>query len=226
MPRFCKRSTFQTVMPSWESSCGTFSVNPSRLVVDDFLTSNIVADKVHQRTSRSWKYFLKRFQYESIDQHMVHGCEIRPHGHIVQVVVRFVGSQRCVNEFTVASRIWNVPLVELSLQRFKLAHGKVMAKPARTAVRQESDLSVLQPKRIGNLPGSIVIGDFDDFTFTKMISATVGSQLRNLLSEARKLTRVKHHLQTRTETVVGVVVTDMRSVFATQSPLSGNSECT
>ena len=64
------------------------TVDPARLILDDFLAGDVVANEINQLSSHSGKHFLKSLQHDRIDQQMVHRREVRPKGHVIQVIVR------------------------------------------------------------------------------------------------------------------------------------------
>ena len=121
-------------MPGGERACSAFTVNPGDAVVHNFLAGDIVTDEVYEFSCGAWNDFLKRFQNQSIDQHVV-GCgKIGTKGHVVEVCVRFDCSQRSVHEFSVKAGQWNVPPGEFRLQGFELTVGQVVPDASRTTM--------------------------------------------------------------------------------------------
>ena len=67
-------------------------MHPFDFVIQYLFSRDIVTDEVDQIPSRPWQDFLKRFQHERINQHMVDGREVCADRHIIDVSVRFVGT--------------------------------------------------------------------------------------------------------------------------------------
>src|SRR6476620_5458428 len=119
-----------------------FSAKSTSTVREQFLSGDIVADEIDERTFHSRNHLLKRFEHECVDQEMVYGREVSAQCHIIEVRVSFWRSQRRVDQFLVVARQRNVPASKLLLQRAELAACQRMAKSTRTAMRKKAYTAV------------------------------------------------------------------------------------
>ena len=122
------------MVTSWERTGSALAVNPLLLVVDDFLSGNVMADEVDEAALGSGKDFLEGFEDKLIDEQVVHGSEVGSERHVINVVVRFLGSQGCVNELLVVSWVGGSPGFELLFQRLELSGCQVVSKSTGSAV--------------------------------------------------------------------------------------------
>jgi hypothetical protein len=80
-----------------------------------------VTDEVDQIPSRPWQDFLKRFQHERINQHMVDGREVCADRHIIEIGIRLGRSERSINELFVATWERRAPVSEFLFEILELA---------------------------------------------------------------------------------------------------------
>jgi hypothetical protein len=215
---------FERVVAAGEGTRGPFAVNPGELVIDDFLTRDVVADEVHELAGRSWQHFLEGLQHERIDEHVVHGGEVRPERHVIEIRVRFGRSERGIDELFVFGRKRQAPGAEEAFQRLELALREDVPEPARSAVAQEGDVIVPQTENFGRGAHRGIIGELHDLALTEVVSTPVGAELHHLVFKAREAVEGTHLVQTLVERGDVSVVAEVGAVFATLRPLGRDAE--
>lgn len=215
---------FEGVVTGREGAGCSFSVNPLRDVIDDFLAGDVVADEVDELALASGKDFLEGFEDELVDEEMVHGGEVCAEGHVIEVGVSFGRSKGSVDEFLVTGRVGDAPLFKVCFEGFELVFSEVMTEAARSAVGEEGDLAFLEAEDIGSTLGGGVLFDGDFFSLAEVVSAAVGAELLGLAGEAVMVTVVEHFCETFFERGNGAIVGKVSRVFATVRPVSGDAE--
>lgn len=224
MSGFMKRSVLESMMTTGEGPGCPFSMHPLRDAIDDLFTGNVVADEIHEVTLTSGKNFLKSFENELVDQKVIHGCEVGPESHVVEIVISLRGSERRVNKLLVIGRIRDAPLFKVSFESLELALCQVVPESARSTVRKESDLSVFESKDLGGpLRGrGFLHGDF--FGFSEVVSTTVGTQLLCLSEETVVVSTVQHLGETLLESGDAAIVSEMSGVFTSFRPVNRDAK--
>ncbi len=210
--------------PPGKARVGAFAVDPRELVIDDFLTRDVVADEVHELAGRSWQHFLEGLQHERIDEHVVHGGEVRPERHVIEIRVRLGRSERGIDELFVFGRKRQAPGAEEAFQRLELALREDVPEPARSAVAEEGDVIVPQAENFSRGAHRGVIGELHDLALTEVVSTTVGAELHHLVFKAREAVEGTHFVQTLVERGDVSIVAEVGAVFATQRPLGRDAE--
>ena len=105
-------------------------MNPLWHTVDDFFSRNVMADEVDQLPFGAREDFLKSCQNQRIDEQMIYGREVCTERHVIDIVVRFGCSQRCINQLAIIAGKWDIPFCEFALQRFELPHRQIVPNPA------------------------------------------------------------------------------------------------
>jgi len=221
---FGEGRVFERVVAAGEGTRGAFAVDPRELVIDDFLTRDVVADEVHELPGRSWQHFLEGLQHERIDEHVVHGGEVRPERHVVEIRVRLGRSERGIDELFVFGRKRQTPGAEEAFQRLELALREDVPEPARSAVAEEGDVIVPQAENFSRGAHRGVIGELHDLALTEVVSTTVGAELHHLLLEGREAIERAHLVEALVERGNVPIVANVRVVFATQRPLGRDAK--
>jgi len=166
-------------------------VHPAFLVFHELATHDVVADVVHERAFHTGNDFLKGFEHEGVDQHVVHGREIRTERHVVEIGVGFGGAEWRVHEFLVLAGQRNAPRRELALQHTELVRCEVVAEAAGTAVREKRDATIAQAEHFSRAARAVAIRDVHGFAFAEMIAAAVGTELAHFVFEFRQFPAAK-----------------------------------
>jgi len=224
MSSFVERGFLEGVVTAGEGTSSALSVNPLRNAIYDFFTSNVMADEINEVSLSSGEDFLKGLQDELVDQKMVHGGEVGTECHVVEISIAFGSSERCVDEFLISGGIGDVPFIEVGLEGFELSLGEVVSKSARSAVREEGYLAILESENFcGSLSGGSLL-HCDFFGFSEMVSPSVGAELLSLAEKAVVIAITKHFCETFFESRNAPVVAEVRGVFASVCPLGRNPE--
>ena len=183
-----------------------------------------MADEIHERTLRARDDLLERLEHERVDEHVVHGREVRAERHVVNVVVRLRSAERRIDEFAVVARERDAPRGELALQRVELVIRELVAKPARTAVREERHAAIAQAEHLGSAARTVVVRDLHDLALAKVVAAPVGAELADLVLEAGEPARRDEEVQARGEVVLLMVVAEVKGVFTVPRPRGRDAE--
>ena len=212
------------MVTSGKGTGGAFAMNPLRAVIDDFFASDVVADEINKVALRSGEDILECFEDEGVDEHVVDGGEVGTHGHVIKVGVSFRRTERGINELSVAGWIGEMPFFEEFFESFELAAGEVVPESARSAVAEEGDVIVFQTKDLGGVAGFVGISDFYDLSFAEVVAAAVGSELGNFPWESVVVAAALHAGEAFFEGGDVAIVAEVGAIFATASPLDGDSE--
>src|SRR5688500_11393163 len=168
--------SLECMMARWKCPRRTLAMHPGFPVLDDLSSRNVVADEVHELSFRSRDDLLKCLEHECIDQQMIHGRKVGSERHVIQVRVGFRRPQRRVDQLAILARQRQSPSFEETLEFAKLVCGQVVAKPARSAVREKRQPLVAQPKNFGRASSTIIVPDFHRLAFAKMVSTPIATQ--------------------------------------------------
>ncbi len=219
-----ERRVFQRVVAAGEGSRGAFAVDPSELVVHDFLTCDVVADEIHELPFRAGKHFLEGFKHECIDEQVVHGGEVRPERHVIEIGVGLGCAERGIDELFVLGRKRQAPGAEEAFQGLELALREDVSKPARSAVAEERDVIVPQAEDLGGAAHFGVVGELHDLALTEVVSATVGAELGHFVFKAGEAVEGTHFVEALVERGDISIVAEVGAVFATLRPLGRDAE--
>ena len=212
-------------MSSWHGAGGTLAVDPGLVTLDDLLAGDVVGDEVNEVSLRSRQDLLEGFQYQCVDEQVVHRGEVRSECHVVQIGVCLGGSEGCIHEFLVTGRIRGGPGFELLLEVLELRHGEDVSKPARSAVAEERNVAVAQTEDVGAASRSGIVDQTRDLAFSEVVSSAVRTELGDFFGEVLHAFGFEDEIKTGSERVVGTIISGVERVFAARSPVAWDSQC-
>lgn len=207
-----------------ESTCGAFAVDPQQLVIDPFLSRDIMANEIDQGSAGCGQDGLERFEYQRVDQQVVDRGEVRTERHVFEVGIGFGRPVFGVDKMSITEGESGACFLEAFLERFELLGSETVSETAGTAVAEETDVVVAQPERCGRLLCEGCVADVDDFAFTEVVATSVAAELGCFFTEAADAILIDQSFQASGQAIDRAIGRAVICVFAALGPIDGDAE--